>query len=97
MGREEDEEVFEDGWVTVPEDAEEQARSSRPVLPPRFGDLEGDGQAGGPTGGFGLGGSWTKERYRSLREKHSEALMVFEAELRIEKKRRSTGGRPSGG
>ncbi len=48
-------------------------------------------------GDSGWGGSWTKERYRRLREKLPEALMVFEAELRIEKKRRSTGGRPSGG
>ncbi len=32
------------------------------------------------------GGSWTKERYRSLKEKHPEALMAFQTELRLEKK-----------
>jgi hypothetical protein len=33
----------------------------------------------------GWGGSWTKERYESLKGKHPEALMAFEAELRQEK------------
>ena len=35
----------------------------------------------------GWGGSWTKERYQDLIEKHPEALMVFESELRVEKER----------
>ncbi|MDP9426693.1 MAG: hypothetical protein M3P37_11850, partial [Actinomycetota bacterium] len=35
----------------------------------------------------GWGGSWTKERYQNLKEKHPEALMVFENELRLEKKK----------
>ncbi len=35
----------------------------------------------------GWGGSWTKERYRNLKEKHPEALMVFERELRLEKQK----------
>ncbi len=35
----------------------------------------------------GWGGSWTKERYQSLKEKHPEALMVFETELRLEKEK----------
>ncbi len=38
-------------------------------------------------GDSGWGGPWTKERYRELKEKHPEALMVFEAELRVEKER----------
>ena len=38
-------------------------------------------------GDSGWGGSWTKERYRDLKEKHPEALMVFETELRSEKER----------
>ena len=38
-------------------------------------------------GDSGWGGSWTKERYQNSKEKHPEALMVFEAELRIEKER----------
>jgi hypothetical protein len=38
-------------------------------------------------GDSGWGGSWTKERYRNLKEKHPEALMVFETELRLEKER----------
>jgi hypothetical protein len=39
-------------------------------------------------GDVGWGGrTWTKERYRTLREKHPEALMAFEAELRWEKER----------
>ncbi len=33
----------------------------------------------------GWGGSWTKERFQNLKEKHPEALMVFETELRLEK------------
>jgi hypothetical protein len=33
----------------------------------------------------GWGGSWTKERYQDLKEKHPDALMVFETELRIKK------------
>ena len=36
-------------------------------------------------GDIGWGGSWTKERYRSLKDKHSEAVMAFEAEIRWEK------------
>ncbi len=43
------------------------------------------------------GGSWTKERYQNLKDKHPEALMVFENEIRIEKERerhrRETFGR----
>ncbi len=35
----------------------------------------------------GWGGSWTRERYQDLKEKHPDALMVFETELRIEKER----------
>lgn len=35
----------------------------------------------------GWGGSWTKERFQNLKEKHPEALMVFETELRVEKER----------
>ena len=36
-------------------------------------------------GDTGWGGTWTKERYQSLKDKHPEALMAFEAELRSEK------------
>ncbi len=36
-------------------------------------------------GDSGWGGSWTKERFQNLKEKHPEALMVFETELRLEK------------
>jgi hypothetical protein len=36
-------------------------------------------------GDIGWGGTWTKERYQRLKEKHSEALMAFEAELKWEK------------
>src|SRR5215208_2005012 len=36
-------------------------------------------------GDEGWGGSWTKERYQSLKGKHPEAVMAFEAELRSEK------------
>jgi len=36
-------------------------------------------------GDVGWGGTWKKERYHSLKEKHPEALMAFEAELRWEK------------
>ncbi len=36
-------------------------------------------------GDAGWGGSWTKERYQKLKDKHPEALMAFEAELRWEK------------
>lgn len=36
-------------------------------------------------GGIGWGGTWTKERYQRLAEKHPEALMAFEAELRWER------------
>lgn len=32
-------------------------------------------------GDIGWGGSWTKERYQQLRDKHPEALLAFEAEL----------------
>ena len=38
-------------------------------------------------GDSGWGGSWTKERFRELKERHPEALMIFEAELRIGKER----------
>jgi len=38
-------------------------------------------------GDVGWGGTWTKERCQSLKEKHPEALMAFEAELRWEKER----------
>jgi hypothetical protein len=38
-------------------------------------------------GDSGWGGSWTKERFQDLKEKHPEALMIFETELRIEKDR----------
>lgn len=38
-------------------------------------------------GDSGWGGSWTKERYKSLKEKHPEALMAFETELRLEKEK----------
>ena len=38
-------------------------------------------------GDSGWGGSWTKERFQNLKEKHPEALMVFEAELMVEKER----------
>ena len=33
------------------------------------------------------GGLWTKERYRTPKEKQPEALMVFQTELRLEKER----------
>src|SRR5215208_6620603 len=36
-------------------------------------------------GDMGWGGSWTKERYQSLKERHPEAVMAFEAEIRWEK------------
>jgi hypothetical protein len=36
-------------------------------------------------GDTGWGGTWTKERYQSVKDKHPEALMAFEAELRSEK------------
>jgi len=36
-------------------------------------------------GDTGWGGTWTKERYHSLKDKHPEALMAFEAEIRWEK------------
>ena len=35
-------------------------------------------------GDVGWGGTWTKERYQRLKEKHPEALMAFEAEIRWE-------------
>ena len=38
-------------------------------------------------GNEGWGGSWTKERYISLKEKHPEALMAFETELRLEREK----------
>jgi hypothetical protein len=39
-------------------------------------------------GDIGWGGlTWTWERYQRLKEKHPEALMAFEAELRWEKER----------
>ncbi len=38
-------------------------------------------------GDSGWGGSWTGERFQNLKEKHPEALMVFETELRLEKKK----------
>ncbi len=36
-------------------------------------------------GDVGWGGTWTKGRYQRLKDKHPEALMAFEAELRWEK------------
>ncbi len=33
-------------------------------------------------GDIGWGGTWTKERYEQLRDKHPEAVMAFEAEVR---------------
>ncbi len=48
-------------------------------------------------GDSGWGGSWTKECFQNLKEKHPDALMVFENEIRIEKERerhrRETFGR----
>ena len=38
-------------------------------------------------GDAGWGGTWTKERYQSLKDKHPEAVMAFERELRQEKAR----------
>ncbi len=38
-------------------------------------------------GDSGWGGSWTKERFQNLKDKHPEALMVFETELRLEKEK----------
>ena len=38
-------------------------------------------------GDSGWGGSWTKGRFQNLKDKHPEALMVFEAELRVEKQK----------
>ena len=38
-------------------------------------------------GDSGWGGSWTEERFQEQKEKHPEALMIFETELRIEKER----------
>ncbi len=35
----------------------------------------------------GWGGSWTRERFQNLKEKHPEALMVFQTELRLKKER----------
>jgi hypothetical protein len=35
----------------------------------------------------GWGGSWTKERFQKLKDKHPEALMVFQTELRLEKEK----------
>src|SRR5215208_5126861 len=42
-------------------------------------------------GDIGWGGTWTKERYQCLREKHPEGLMAFETELRWEKERERLG------
>ena len=36
---------------------------------------------------IGWGGSWTKERYQSLKEKHPEAVLAFESEIRRDKER----------
>jgi hypothetical protein len=36
-------------------------------------------------GAAGWGGTWTTERYQSLKDKHPEAVMAFEAEIRWEK------------
>ena len=36
-------------------------------------------------GDAGWGRTWTKERYQKLKDKHPEALMAFEAELRWER------------
>ena len=38
-------------------------------------------------GDSGWGGSWNKERFQNLKEKHPEALMVFQTELIIEKEK----------
>ena len=38
-------------------------------------------------GDIGWGGTWTKERYQSMKEKHPEALMAFRSELRWEKEK----------
>jgi hypothetical protein len=38
-------------------------------------------------GDIGWGGTWTKEWFQSLKNKHPEAVMAFEAELRWEKER----------
>jgi hypothetical protein len=35
-------------------------------------------------GNIGWGGTWTKERYQYLKEKHPEAVLAFEAEIRWE-------------
>ena len=38
-------------------------------------------------GDAGWGGSWTKERYQRLKNKHPEAVVAFERELRQEEER----------
>lgn len=38
-------------------------------------------------GDEGWGGTWTKERYRRLKEKHPEAYKTFRARLEVEKAR----------
>ncbi len=38
-------------------------------------------------GDIGWGGTWTKERYQSLKEKHPEAVLAFEREIRRDKER----------
>ena len=38
-------------------------------------------------GDIGWGGTWTKERYQALKERHPEPLMAFRAELRWEKEK----------
>lgn len=39
------------------------------------------------TGDYGPSGSWINERYLDLKEKHPEAVIAFEAEIREEKER----------
>ena len=38
-------------------------------------------------GDYGSSGSWVNQRYLDLKEKHPEALMAFEAEIREENER----------
>ena len=38
-------------------------------------------------GDIGWGGTWTKERYQSLKEKHPEAVIAFEREINQEREK----------